>query len=506
MRHFIVSPFLIIALMMGFTAPIFSQDQKITLEIGNNLMLNHLLPDGKTGFFAVCDRETITRSIVGQWVMKYDENLQPVWKEPAQFSIAMGFGEVKDDVQMLTFMPENASKTIDYLIDGNNIYQVAAQGVPQKLKIKIPKKEMRELAAAFTTEKGLNVLTIVGDEVFPTGELNWYTIDHNDLAMTQRKIKLPLPTGTDEDNESGWRLNAVTSTGLYFYYVSYKNSVKDDSRSILDCHLVKVDFSGNAGNIVKLATGLEAYTVLPAFYQQYHYSGMVAKAPQLIKHEIRNKSSIMTPNDNAHLGVYMDENEGRAYLVMANNPDLGVSKKGIPVAENIIGTKYPSVRSLTGMAFDLQGKKLGQSTVKIAPHKLAATDNYSNDYVLEIAPLGSKEGFSCKFTSNGKGVLAAFDTNGKLIEEHTVKAHPYFQMTARKYNDAFDTRYFSLAELRKSPYANNEKTKLEQYFQKLNDDDKKNAQSVSTLNQTIIAVTSRKENTINFASFSKNNK
>ena len=193
--------------------------------------------------------------------------------------------------------------------------------------------------------------------------LNWYTWSHDKLAQRKRTIVLPLPENTDKDNESGWRLNEVTASGIYFCYVSYKNKQKDKNHPILACHVIQVDQNGKAGSMVNLDLEVKDYTMKPLGYAQDVYADLVSVQPPLYNTGPNSGGGYSIPTDNAYLDVQIDEKAGRIFTVMAHiGKAAGMSLSG--------ATFFEFVQFTT---FDLAGKLIAQSPKT----KLSSDKEYS---------------------------------------------------------------------------------------------------------------------------------
>ena len=510
MKFFLLPMFICAGLCPAFSS-LFAQSKQAEFDLGKKYSYLEFIAGGDNDFFMLTETKVpmSTAGPTSNSIFKFNADLQPVWKEPIVFKTMGGMAVYMGHVNMLSYTNPTDHATTDYLVEDATkyLYQILPDGTVTKKDSDIPKKELNEEAAFFTDAQGLNILTIVGDETFPTGLLNWYTFSHDHLKMTKQQIKLPLPTSTDKDNESGWRLNEVTASGLYFYYVSYKNKVKDDGRPILTAHVVHVDPKGKAGAIVDIDLEVEKYTIMPVGFHQDVYPGLYVGKPELYETGINGTGSsaraYFIPNDNAYMGIKISESARRIYTVTASNQELKVSKDGTSSGD-VLG-RSPTVRTLEFGVYELSGKKIAQKSVKLPSVKLAMSDNYSSGASqIDIIPLAGDDGVVYKYLNNGNGILWAVNNQGEIGQEQKFKTCDYKEMTARNHYDVFAGRYYSLRDFKNSPYVAKEKSPAYQSFQKLEEKEERNALYLSLKDYDLFSVWDAKDKTIKFNAFPKN--
>ncbi len=440
-------------------------------------------------------------------VMKYNQDLEPVWKEPVAL-LSSDFHPFNS----FTYTNATTQTTFDYLIGTEQFVQIRPDGSAKEQKTGIPKKEIKNTAAVFTDTNGLNILTIVGDETFPTGTMNWYTFSHENLSLTKRKITLPMPPNTAETKESGfrllsrivpesgWRLNEVTASGLYFYCVSVKNHNNENASPILSAHVIAVDPTGQAKTIINMPSDVKKHNFLAVNYQQDMYLQLSVIKPSLYKrgmtiiHDPLSGNTI--PSDNAFMGVKIDANAKRIYTVVTMHSDSAKHK-------GFVGNINMSIAYLRFSIYDLEGQKIEESHLKMTLPRLRAdlpADIYQK---IDISPMSNTEGVICKFMSLENGFLWAFNNKGEVIAEDKIK--PYFykgSLNIHYYKDIFAAHYASLKDMKDSPYLLKEKSTAYQFFQKLEDKAKQKADYYSLKDYELITVWDA--NKIKFYSFNKN--
>ncbi len=488
------------------TSILFAQDKQVNFKINEHYLPFEMLVGSDNCFYLVC-AQVESRKISAEVLFKFDAELTPVWKEPVvlnrQFSLLgalMGMA-----VEVFPYTNPADGSTIEYLFRHNDVFQIMPDGTAKEMDIKIPEKEMKKkLAATFTDANGLNIITLAGDETFLTGVLNWYTYAHGDLAQTKRTITLPLPTQIDKDNESGWRLSDVTSAGLYFYYVSYKNKVKDETRPILACHIVHVGHDGKVGEMIDIDLGLKEYKVIPADYENSSSINMKVYKPVLF--ETGNHvdgSGYSIPTDVSYMGVKIDEPAKRIYTIAALNDELKVGKDGT-ASGGALGKAMPA-KSVFLNAFDFTGKRIYQLSLKYTPPKLGVDDDWGRSAnKITINPLPENEGIICRLINNGVGDIWAINDKGEMTRQIKSKPFTYKEMTVKYHHDIFTSNYYSLKDLINSPYALKEKSGAYQCFEKLDEKAKRDTYYASLKGVEILAVWDEKENNLQLNSFTKN--
>jgi len=499
------SPFLFACLCLA-TSNLIAQDKKAELELAAKYSPINFVRGGNNDFFMICaGQPAMTTAPSSNAVFKVDANLKPLWKEPIVFKGMGGFTVYTGEIFALSYTDPTDQSTIDYVVeDGSELFQSLPNGTLTKKDTDIPKKERYKKAALFTNAAGLNILTIKGDETFPTGTLNWYTFAHKGLASSKRTITLPVPPNIDEDNESGWRLNQVTESGLFFYYVSYKNKVKDESRPILSCHVVQVDLQGKTGPMINIDLGLKKYTVMRLQYQQSNYPGLIVDQPKLSEWVLQGKTSTLRLNENAYMGVQIDAENKRIITVTASNDALAVSKTGAAKAI-ALGTQDLPVENLNVGIYGFDGKEIAKTPLKISAAKRGATDDFTSaSGNVDITALPGDEGFTCRFTSNGTGRLWLLNPKGEIVQDLKLTPLSYKENFGRNYDFTFASPYFSLKDFNDAPYMAKEKSRSYQFFQKLDDKEKKNAWYISLKDAEVLAVFDSKGNAVKLNSFKKN--
>lgn len=444
---------------------LFAQDKQVDFKIGSGGFVYTIAPCGEDDFFIVYGKQLLSKQAKKN-VMKLDKNLQPVWKAPVVITGASVGG-----VDIYSYTNPADKITISYLFGAEVFLQVLPDGTTKAKKTDIPAKELENIAAVFTDSNGLNIITLNGDKKYPTGNMNWYLFSHDQLTMTKKNIILPLPSGIDKDNESGWRLNQVAANGLYFSYVSYKNNVKEPG-SILFCNIIKVNDTGKPDKIINIDMEHDKYIMIPARYIQNNPNLSVFR-PFLFESD-----GIFT--DNSYMGVQVDEINNRIYTIIITNDDLKVDRDGkAECIRDIRGLKPYSLNEFEITVFDMTGKKIRQS---IIDRKVDAINfsNYwayqSRDIILNL--LQNNEGIICKAKDIDNGYIFSVDQDGKTGKENKFEPFAYKKTTAPFYNDVYSATYTTMKDFENSPYIRNIKSPEVQFFNKM---DKKAKQTVSYL-------------------------
>lgn len=486
------------------------QDLSLEHHLGNYVLLE-AEPAGNDGFFLICEKKSAADLVVKNLakekaIFKFDANLKQVWQEPLALKGITGY-----DATVFAYTDPAGQHSADYFFGSGQFVQVRQDGAVHEKETGISKKEGNKTAAAFVDENGLNILTITGDETFPTGSMNWYTFSHSDLSLTKLSISLPLPPDVDEDNESGWRLNQATEDGLFFYYVSYKNEPKDINRPILSCLVVQVSPEGKTGRIVTIDTGLDQYKAIPVSYQQDSYPDAAIFSPRLWEaHTYTTPNSRFvqtsyTPTDNSFMGVRIDAKNGRIYTVAALNPQIEVDKKKGTVKSDGRGWALP-VKSLQLIISDLQGNQIASATLDHTPVKLAPTDNYGYEANrIELIPLPGDEGVICRFVNNGTGALWVVNPMGEVVKDARVKPYAIKVAMGKVYYDIFSApQYASLTALENSPCLAKESSGAARLFEGLDDKTKRETSFVAGENRDLLIVPESAGKKLKFYSFTKN--
>lgn len=487
-------------LATALSMPVLSaQDNQNALELGKKSDPTQLIACGNDCFFVLSEESfkvpgMAHSTLTSRTLRKFDAQLKPLWKNPIVIKKPGPKVFEGETVTLKTFVHTNPAdgSTIEYLVANGECFQIRADGTLREIAVNMGKKEGRDkVAAIFVDAGGFNVLTMVGDETFPTGELNWYTWSHDKLAQTKRTIALPLPAGTDEDNESGWRLNKATPAGLYFYYVSYKNEKKDTSRPILACHVIHVGQDGKPGNILTLDAGVDEYSILPLGYAQEIYPDLLSSQPPLYNTGANSGRGYSIPTDNAYMGIQVDEQAQRIYTAVAH----GKSVNG-RVQMNLAGAK--NIEYVQFLTFDLGGKLLSKSSKQPCQKHLSA---YS--VPIELLPLPTGEGMVCKLLDDDDGAIWVVNTVGEVTKQLKPKPLKFKVMTAPFTKYVFDAGYFSLKDFANSPYALLGKSKVYQFYQKQEDKAKRNTFYLSLKDKEILGTWDEKHDTFNLHSFTK---
>lgn len=481
-----------------------AQDKTSSLKLDKNSAPEALISHHENSFLLITEESKLVpgltrRNVVSKSVYKFDADLNPLWKEPIVFKRPglnlSSMGTVL--LSTVSWSDPKGKETLDYFIASGECYQVKSNGIASPIVISMDKKEAKhKIAAIFTDARGFNILTAAGDEAFPSGQLNWYTWSHDQLRASKRSITLPLPKDIDKENESGWRLNEVSDSGLFFYYVSYKNEVKDASRPILKCHLAKVDLEGKLLNQLDLDMKAEAYTIMPMGYGQDNYSNLLVAHPPLFNTGFNSGRGYSIPTDNAYMGIKIDERTQRIYTVIAKNSSLKVSADGTQK----IGIMANEVESVHLTTFNLEGQLLFEAP----PFKVKGDENYSlMNNGIDLLLLPSGEGAVCKIMNGNKGNLWALSTKGEMLQHIKAAPYVYKQTTVERKNYVFASSFYSLNDFAASPYAQNDKSIVFRYFQQKDEKAKKEAMYISLKNKHILTFWDSKENTLHFNVFDK---
>jgi hypothetical protein len=507
------STFLIVAtislLMLCSTQHAVAQTKEMSLKLAG-ITLYNIEPSGDSDFLVIYGKALLSKNGKKN-VMKFNKNLEPLWKAPVVFTgmssewaRPVNYVYYQDKV-CFSYTNATDKTAFDYIFGIGQFLQIRADGTVKEQKTGLYMKEAEKTAAVFTDINGLNVLTLAGDETFPTGMMNWYTFAHKDLALTKRKITLPMPSNTDKDNESGWRLNEVTPSGLHFYYVSYKNNRKDLSRPILAAHVVSVDQTGKAGLITNMVYDFKKYTIMPVEFQQDIYPQLVVAQPELYQRGMNPGTSMSratpyaVPSDNAYLGIKIDATAKRIYTVAAVKED-SAERKGMTFSAR----PHDELAYLDFSTYDYNGQKIAESHLKFKLPELSTWDDYDKHaHKIDILLLPDNEGVVCKLLSNGHGFLWTFNQNGAPIQKDKIEI-TYKIPRSSYYMDVFATPYFSLKDVQNAPYVLKSKSKSYQFYQKLDDKIKRTTLYYSLKDYELITTWDRKADKIDFYSFSKN--
>lgn len=486
------------------SAVLFAQDKTIDFDIKKKYKPLELVECGPDAFYLVCE-ESISHNLLSKGLFKFDANLNPVWPEPvvlkSPFSMLGGFSSM--NLKVFAFKDPNNGDVTDFILRDNDVFQVMPDGEPRQLDTGISEKEMRKMAAAFTDANGLNIITLTGNKDFLSGSMNWYVVAPGTATPQKRTITLPLPSGIDKKNNSGWRLNEVSASGLYFYYVSFKNDLKDQSRPILLCHVIQVGPDGKAGNPVTLDPGLEKYTAMTVDFRQDEYPNLIVEEPACYETGLNGGGSwYHIPTDNAYMGIKIDAVASRIYAVTAQNEALKMDKDGT-VNTDALGRAQP-VKLLELTIFDLTGKKTAQTQLMHTPASLSPSD--SHHYLanqVSIFPLPTQEGVGLKLLNNGDGVVWLMNPQGEQVNEIKIQPYTYREKTVRHYYDIFASAYFSLSDFNNAPYAAKEKSPVVQYFNKMEEKLKRDAYYLSLKDAEILASWDEKNHSMKLNAFKK---
>jgi hypothetical protein len=496
---------LIIAFITLFTTHlgIFAQSKELTLKTEEDVVLYKVAPSGNNHFLAMYGKALLSKKAKKN-VMKYNKDLEPVWKQPIVFT-----GAELGAYNTFSYTNETTKTTYDYLFGLEQFLQIRPDGSVKEQKTGIPKKEFEKTAAVFTDTLGMNILTLTGDEDFLTGTMNWYTFSHDNLKLTKRKITLPMPPQDEEiqrgllrkkEIESGWRLNEVTASGLYFYCGTYKNNPNDKSEQIFSNYVVHVDPTGKAGSIISLNHNIKRVKTLAVDFQQDIYPNLAVVSPPINVWYSNKKSRYAVASDNAYAGLKIDAKSQKIYTVTAIRKD-SLPAKGMRFVTRI----EEFVAYLVFNTYNFEGKKLAESHLKFNLPKLERMDNHEKiAYKIDIIPMSNTEGVVCKLMHNGNGVVWALNSKGEMVEENKIKPNVQKFRATRIYTDVFSAPYFSINDFKNSPYVLKEKSPTYQIFQKLDDKVKKTSTYYSLKDYELMAVWDNKADKIKFYSFTKN--
>lgn len=484
---------------------LFAQDKQVDFKLGSGGIIYNLTTCGDDDFFLVYGKQLLSKDAKKN-IMKFDKNLQPVWKDPITIT-----GATSGGIDIYSYTNPIDKTTIGYLFGAEQFLQVLSDGTTKAKKTNIPAKELELIVAVFTDVSGLNIITLNGAKEFPTGNMNWYIFSHDQLNMTKKNIILPLPSGIDKDNESEWWLNQVASDGLYFTYVSYKNKVKQPG-SILSCNVVKVNSSGKPGNIINVDMNHDKYIILPAYYTQ---SLLLTAMPPIVSGTVWQHSSnfnVFRPYlkkysstiyaDDAYLGVQVDGNNNRIYTVIGINGDADVDRDGIP---GISGGKAYPIKSFEATTFDIAGKKINQSVVDFQIGPAGSQDN--RDYsanTISLTLLQNNEGLICKAINNGKGSVFSVDKEGKVAKQNKFELLSYKQMTGQRYKDQYNAFYTTMKDFENSPYIKNIKSPEDQFLNKIDKKERPTVLYLSLKSGNLFANWDSKNELVKLIYFNKN--
>lgn len=461
-------------------------------------------------------------------VTKFNQDLEPVWKQPV-FYTGVEIGAYNSSIyaklmatshsnttDKTTFSYTNPADntTFDYLFGMEQFVQIRPDGSVKEQLTAIPKNEAEKIAAVFTDAKGLNVLTITGDKKFPTGSMNWYTFSHENLSLAKREITLPVPPNSEEIENlgfqffsrivpaSGWRLNEVTATGLYFYCGVDKKDPNSKSKSSFSTYVVPVDPTGKAGAIISLDQNVVKHQIYSLNYQQDEYSALKVIHPPLYEWNLiseRTSSRVVSiASENAYLGIKIDAKSKKIYTTIAFRRDSVAGKGGLSV-----GRVEESVAYLVFNTYDFEGQKIAGTSLQCELPELEIGYDKQKAYQVEIIPLSNGEGVLCKLMRSGNGMIWAFNDQGERIQELKIKGNVHKIMLNYYYSDDFSTSYSSFQDFRSSPYVLKEKSPAYRFFQALTDDEKKAATYHSLKDYELVSVWNSKKGEIKFYSFNK---
>ncbi len=483
-----------------------AQDSKLDFKVEKNSTIFSLVPSGDDGFLMIYGQQLISKKAKKN-VMRFDKNLKPVWESPTIISgvstasqssfLSLVDGE-NSGFEILSYTSPTDGRTVSYIFGLEQFVQILPDGTANEKETGIPKNERRELAAAFADANGLNVLTLTGDEDFPTGEMNWYCFAHKGLAVKKRTIKLPKPNSLDKKSEAGWRLNEVSDAGMYFYLVNSRIGKKGETLPLLSCHVVHVDQEAQIGKEVILDLGMKEPNFMKIDFQQNNYPNMSVFLPNLTELRISGKSSYWVLNANAFMGIKIDAASNRIYTATAESNELLEKKGGL-------GIQDPLVQTIGLRTYDLAGSKISEAKLKPNSPKRKMADNYSQiAHRLEIMPLPDAEGVICKFMSNGNGAIWAVNDRGEQVVDKNLKPYAYKKRTEQHYIDLYATpKYFSLKDFNASGYVAAEKTAVEKSFAKLDEEFQRNALYRSMKSFDLLAFSDPKEKVIHLNAFLK---
>jgi hypothetical protein len=502
MKKFYLS-FTVIGLLFCFlNLKSVAQDKSLDFAIGSNGIIYNITPCGDDNFYIVYGKMLLSKNAAKN-LMKFDKDLKEVWTKPVVFTGA----KVTEGIDIYSYTKPADKTTTSYVFGGEQFIQVLSDGTTKEKKTEIPEKELESVAAVFTDSIGLNIITLTGEKELATCSMNWYTYTHDQLTRKVKTIKLTLPTDIDDKNESGWRLNCVTPTGLYFYYVSYKNDTKETTRPILACNVVKVDYTGKTGDITTIDLKAEKYNIIPAIYNT-NYSNLTVNLPRVFT-SASSQTSTGTSHvsyfstDNAYLGVVIDEKAKHIYTCYASNDELKVSDKGNPKTDAL--GRSTLMKKLNINVFDLSGSDISNSTLDFTPTTLEAHDecSYAGNSI-DFYLLPGTEGLVCKAVNNSNGAVYAVNNKGTLIEKNKIELF-FYKMLGNKFtSDKFSANYTSLKDFESSAYfLGTLKSPVYQYFNKLDEKMKRYVYYVSMKSGELLVQWDGKEDNLKMNFFNK---
>jgi hypothetical protein len=475
----------------------FAQDKSVDFTVGSNGIIYNITQCGDNNFYIVYGKMLLSKN-ASKNLMKLDKNLKQVWTTPVVFTGA-------NKIDIFSYIKPSDSTTTSYIYGGEQFLQVSSDGTTKEKATLIPEKELENTAAVFTDSLGLNIITLIGEKKYTTGKMNWYMFSHDNLSMKKKTITIPLPTGIDKENESGWRINTVTSSGLYFDYVSYKNETDETSYPILSCNVVKVDYTGKPGSIINMDMELEKYTVIPARYS-CNAANLYINMPLDITSTTVTTSSVNTYirhhyTDNAFMKILIDEKNNTIYSFIAQNENLEVSNKGMPKSPMNQSTL---IKKVTVKIFDLKGESINSSSIDIGTFSRGASDDYeyaANSIDLYLIP--NKEGIVFKITNNDNGYIYALDKDAQLIEKNKISLFQRTSWTVHFNEDIFGVPYYSLKDFENSPYYLGVKSPVYQYFNKMDKKTKGNATYLSMKSAELLTEWNGKDDKVKLNLFYK---
>ena len=519
---------------------LFAQDKQADFNIGKGNTVYSIESCGEDEFYVIYgDKPSAFGGLVSKFhTMKFDKNLKPAWTNP----ISIKVGNSSCDF-IYSYTNPADKKTTSYLYDVSIVsymqgvtgvigpvgqgefLQVLQDGTTKAKETEIPKKELQNLVAVFADINGLNIITLNGDKEYPTGKMNWYVYSHDQLKMTKKNIVLPLPPRIDKEYSADWWLNQVSSDGLYFSYISYKNKKAKESGSILTCYVIKVNTEGKPGNIINIDMNCDKYNMVPACYTRKSFLS-VSGGPSFfvdwrhspdfnvfLPHLKKYVNNISTSNDFALLdvmGVRVDENNNRIYTIIALNDEIKVDRDGNPEAmsQGLTGASYP-IKSFKAAAYDMAGKKINQAIVDCK--QLAAdpggtmggTDNKSYDANnVNLTLLQNNEGIVYKAISNGNGCIFLLNKDGEIEKQSKFELFSYKAHMVKSYKDIYPAFYTTIKDFETSPYMNIKSPEV-QFFNKTKGDSKPNASYLSLKSGDIFAILDSKNDVVKFSYFNK---
>jgi hypothetical protein len=479
---------------------IYAQDKQVDFDLGNNGTMYNISPCGEDNFYIVYGKMLLSKNAEKN-LMKFDKDLKEAWTKPVVFT-----GAQLGSVSIFSYTNPSDKTTTSYIYGGEQFLQVLSDGTSKEKKTVIPEKELESVAAVFTDSIGLNIITLTGEKDYPTGSMKWYTYTHDQLTKKEKTITLAQPPDIDDKNESGWRLNCIASSGLYFTYVSYKNDTKETTKPILACNVVKVDYTGKSGSITTIDLPADKYNIIPAFYYT-NYSDFSVFLPKEFTSSTSQTSTGTShvsyfSTDNAYLGVVIDEKSNRIYTCYATNDNLKVSDKGSPKTESL-GKGY-MIKKLNFTVCNLDGSDTTQSKLNFIATPLEAIDecSYAGNQI-DLYLLPGNEGLICKAVNNANGYIYALNNKGKQIEQKKIELF-YYKMLGNKFiSDKFSSIYTSLKDFESSAYYLDTKSLLIQYFNKLDDKKQRYVLYFSLKSGELLAQWDGKEDKVKLNFFNK---